>query len=282
MPDIYLHLNGQQAGPYQPAQLRQLLAEGKVSNDALAWHKDLAAWSTVAQVLAQFPEPGMPVPPTPALPPMPPPPPPKKGLSGCMIAAIVVGAIGIFVLPCCAGIALGPITNGIHKAKENMAMLTSRQIGLAMFAYATDHNGAYPDGKTSTEVFQKLLDEKYVSDPAIFYLAMSGKTKATSSKLTAENVCFDVTSGVTSDSSADLPVVFCTGYTVTYAPGSSATRDSSASTPFPGPNRGFRGLAVTYKGNNARFLNAAADGTVADFIPESFDPAGKTYRQLKP
>jgi hypothetical protein len=278
MPEIYLYLNGQQTGPYQPAQLRQLLAEGKITAEIPAWHKDLTDWSTVAQVLAQFPAPASGPPPyvPPSAPPAPSP--QKKGMSGCTIAAIIVGAILVLLLPCCAGIALGSITNGIKKAKENTALQQSRALGLAMFAYASDHNGTYPDGKTSTEVFQKLLDQKYISDPGLFYIfGAPGKMKATTSTLTTANVCFDVTSGVTADSSNDLPVVFSTGYTVTYIAGASATKDSGSVSPFPG-------MAVAFKSNRAQFFNADAelDGNVPAIVPTTFDPGTKTYQQLRP
>jgi len=172
--------------------------------------------------------------------------------------------------------------NGINKAKESMAMQTARQIAIAMQQYSLDHNGNYPDGLTSTEVFQKLIDGKYIADPGIFYLAMTGKTKATSSHLTADNVCFDVTSGVTSATADGMPVVFCTGYTVTYSGGASAIRNDPVATPFPGPGRGLAGLAVGYKNASARFLIAGENGTVPNFMISSFDSGGKFYAQLKP
>jgi type II secretory pathway pseudopilin PulG len=276
MSDIYLHLNGQQTGPYQPAQLRQMLAEGKIPAGTPAWHQGLSEWSTVENVLAAFPNSSGPppyVPPAVALTV-----PVKKGMSGCVIAAIIVGAVsffGIFVLSVLAGIALGPIQNGIKKAKENASMQSARAIGIAMFAYANDHNGTYPDGKTSTEVFQVLIDGKYISDPAIFYIAMPGKIKPTSDKLTAGNVCYDVTSGASTDSPDGLPLVFTTGYTLTYSAGASATRDSPSSSPFPG-------LAVCYKNNNARFWATLPDGTSPPIISANFDPGSKTYQQLRP
>jgi type II secretory pathway pseudopilin PulG len=199
------------------------------------------------------------------------------------LAAIIVGVIvfmSIPVIACLAGVALGPITNGINKAKENMTMQQARQIDIAMFAYASDHNGAYPDGKTSTEVFQKLLDEKYVTDPTVFYFDMAGKTKPASDKLTAESVCFDATSGVTSDSSNDLPVVFSTGYTVTYSPGAGATRDPGVQLPFPG-------IVAAFKSNRAQWMGSPnfrvePDGSIDQFVPSTFDPGTKTYQQLKP
>jgi len=278
MPDIYLHLQGQQAGPFQPAQVRQLLFEGKLSAETPAWYQGLTEWSTVSKVLAAFPNENAPpvfVPPTP-LPTAPVP--PQKGMHGCLLAAIIIGVVGLVSIPvlgCLAGIALGPITNGIKKAKENMSMQQARGIELAMFAYASDHNGAYPDGKTSTEVFQKLIDGKYVSDPAIFYVAMPGKTKPVTDTLVADNVCYDVTSGVGSDSSGDVPIVFSTGYIVTYSPGGGATRD-------PGVEAAFPGMAVAYKNNSAHFWNALPDGTVPQIIPSGVDLGSDTYQQLKP
>ena len=273
MADIFLHLNGEQVGPYQPAQLRQMLSEGKITSETPAWHQGLNAWSTAWVVLASFPVEGS----VPGMPPPPPPAPAKKGMSGLVIA-LIVGAglfIGLFVLSCLAGIALGPITNGIKKAKENMSMQQARSIDLLMFMYAADHQGSYPDGGTSTEVFQKLIDEKYAADPAIFYFAMEGKTRPTSNHLTAENVCFDVTSGIKSDSSDFVPVVFSTGYTVTYIPGVSPVRDPDVKLPFPG-------MAVAYKNNSARFITALPDGTFLHLIPPEFNSGDKTYKQLKP
>lgn len=279
MPDIYLHLNGQQSGPYLPEQVRQFVAEGKASAETPAWKQGLSEWSTIAAILGPLPISAPPpfVPPT-----TPPPVMAKKGMSGWLIAAIVVGCCVLLVGPCAclAGVALGPITNGIKKAKESAAMIQARAITLAMFAYANDHNGNYPDGKTSTEVFQKLIDGGYLPNPAMFYIAgFPGKT-ATTGQLTAANVCFDVTSGVTADSPDTVPLVFSTGYTVTYSPGAIPVRDEDVPMPFPG-------MVVVYKSKMAQILDApSASYTVmrplSQFIPATFDAGTKTYQQLKP
>ena len=279
MPEIYLYLEGRQNGPYQIVQIRQLISEGKISAETPAWYQGLTEWSTVAKALAAFPAEEVPPvfippPPTPPLPPLP----VKKGINGCLLAAIIVGVagfIGIFVLSCLAGIALGPITKGIEKARESMAMQQARSIELAMFSYAKDHQGAYPEGKSSTEIFQKLLDEKYISNPGVFYISMPGKTRATSDTLAADNVCYDITSGAGPDSPNDLPLVFSTGYTVTYTAGSSATRDPGAQIPFPG-------MGIAYKDNRARFIPSGPDGTIPNFISHDFDPGTMTYQQLRP
>src|ERR1700722_364866 len=82
---------------------------------------------------------------------------------------------------------LTPISSN-KQAPHNAMMQTSRQIGQMMFSYATDHGNVYPTGKSSTEVFQKLIDEDYCTDPEIFYLEMPGKVKPTSTKLKPKNV----------------------------------------------------------------------------------------------
>jgi hypothetical protein len=188
---------------------------------------------------------------------------------------IVFCALGILLLFC---VALGPINNGLKQARANAQMQQGRQIGQCMLSYATDHYGNYPDGKSSTEIFQKLLDENYVTDPGIFYLPLSGKIQPVAGqKLKPENVCYDVTSGVDSNSSDLLPLVFITGYKVMYAPGGAAV---PLVKPCP------LGIAIFYKGNNAIFLRSATvenpDGSIPNFIPSDFDPKGKTYRQLTP
>ncbi len=195
-----------------------------------------------------------------------------------------------------------PMPGGIKYPAHSAWMQTGRSIGLAMYSYANDNEGNYPDGNSSTEVFQKLLDGGYVVDPSIFFISLPGKTKpVTGQKLRPENVCWDVTSGANAHSPDGLPVVFMTGYKLTYAAGGSAVpilkpyphfglapltwdnwrhaQSLFASAPSPG-------IAVFYKGNNATFLlldtPANSDGTIHNMIPPNFKPDGKTYRQLTP
>jgi hypothetical protein len=215
----------------------------------------------------------------------------QKGLSGWVIALIVCACLLVLCLPCCCGVALGPITNGIKKAKESAAIQESHAIGLAMFAYANDHNGAYPDAPeapasgsivtvgnvrsgatTSTEVFQKLLDEKYVNDPAIFYFAMPGKTRPVAgNRLTADNVCFDVTAGLTSGSPSGIPLVYPTGYTVIFGHEINVTRGAYA------PYDGFIAFSI---GNVAQYHKVTfGEPTTIATVDAS---AAASLRQLKP
>ncbi|HEV3271575.1 MAG TPA: hypothetical protein VGZ93_05280 [Candidatus Methylacidiphilales bacterium] len=153
-----------------------------------------------------------------------------------------------------------------------------------MFSYATDNiqnNNAYPDGNSSTEVFQKLLDGGYCTDPTIFYLPLPGKIKPVpGQKLKPENVGWDVTSGVDSGDSNWVPLLFVTGYKITYASGAPAVPLVKS------PNPDSHGVAVFYKGNDAVYRSPGMvtnpDGSISNFIPADFNPKGKTYRQLTP
>jgi hypothetical protein len=168
--------------------------------------------------------------------------------------------------------------SGMRMAKQSARMQTARQIGLCLYAYSVDHNGKYPTGKSSTDIFQQLIDQNYVNDPAVFYFSMPGKTPATTNKLKPENVCFDITNGVQSDDPDTLPVVSSTGYKIDYVPGGKAHLLANGD---PG------GVAVFFKGNNAAFLRVAPDG-IPLFPPvyyptaPPFDPKGRTYQQLTP
>ena len=134
-------------------------------------------------------------------------------LKVCFVLGVILLVLStVFAPPLAPG-------NGRH----NTWLQTGRRIGQLMFAYSTDHNDDYPDGNSSIEVFQKLLDGGYCTDPNIFFIPLPGKTKPVAGqKLKPENVCWDVTSGVDAHSPDGLPLVFMTGYKVTYTPGTSA------------------------------------------------------------
>lgn len=197
-------------------------------------------------------------------------------------------------------VAIGPMGQSISREWVSSTMQTCRTLSLAMFQYANDNGGKYPDGNSSTEVFQKLIDGNYITDPTIFYVPMEGKIKGTEGRrLKPENVCYDLTGGVEANSPEGLPLVFITGYKVDYRPGGEAV---SLTAPYPrygGRDRTwwewFRGekdtpsdpyLAVCYHSNNAfsTRLNVSSSGFgyVRDFVPADFDAKGKTYRQLTP
>ena len=196
---------------------------------------------------------------------------------GKLILASFVAAFAI-------SFAIMPSGGGSGKqSPHNARMQTTRQIGQMLFSYAQDHNGKYPIGKSSTDIFQQLLDQQYANDGEFFYFDMPGKTKATTNKLKPENVCFDITNGVLADDSDSLPVVFSTGFKIDYVPGGKAHLLA---------NGDSYGIAVFFKGNNAAFLRSEPDG-IPLFppkfnsgynppLPNGFDTKGRTYQQLTP
>ena len=105
---------------------------------------------------------------------------------------VVIGIIAIL-----AGVALGPITNGIKKAQESGAMQTTRTLALAEFQYANDNNGSYPDstGTSAVDVCKALMTGNYVSDPNLFYIAADKDTGAakptTVAAFSVNNCSFD-------------------------------------------------------------------------------------------
>jgi hypothetical protein len=203
----------------------------------------------------------------------------------------LLGLLFIFVL-----FALGPV-NRQHQSWASARMQNAHVIGQMMLSYAMDHGGKYPDGSNSTEVFQKLLDGRYVNDPGIFYVPLFGKNlPSMGHKLMPDNVCWDITCCADSTDSDSLPLVFLTGYKVTYEPGGTAVLTKRLHPPFtrmwtdwwngdPGLT-GWSGIAVYYKGNKSLFLrlnsSENSNGIIPNFVPRDFDAQGKTYRQLTP
>jgi len=210
---------------------------------------------------------------------------------------VVIGIIAIL-----AGVALGPITSGIEKAKESGGMQGARSINLLLFSYSNDNNQTYPPGNgtanpmttpptsvgTSAGVAIQLLQGGYATDPTIFALQGSTKYSGTTPGFTdfaAVNIAWDFTggattsTGITSAASDLLPVVFCTGETVNY-PAASTGLDLTLSGKGPFKNNG---LAVAYKSNSAVFIKgtkAGANATAVGFISPSFTDTA-VYSQIK-
>jgi prepilin-type N-terminal cleavage/methylation domain-containing protein len=202
---------------------------------------------------------------------------------------VVIGIIAIL-----AGVALGPITSGIEKAKESAGLQTARSINLLLFQYSTDNNNVYPVGGTSGPgtghgIAIQLLQNKYANDPTIFALLSNKYTGSSTdfSDFAASNISWDFTgvqgspvTGITSASSDLVPSVFCTGETIpAYAPSTQLNLTLSGSGPFA-----KNGIAVAYKGNSAFFLKGTLSGSgavVNNFISQSFNDTA-SYVQIKP
>jgi prepilin-type N-terminal cleavage/methylation domain-containing protein len=193
---------------------------------------------------------------------------------------VVIGIIAIL-----AGVALGPITNGIKQAQHNAAMQTGRQIGQMCFSYATDNTqngGAYPSDSSGMLICQDLINSNYATDPSVFGIPQqAGFTKATSAgtstTLVANSVSWSFTcinlnsssgSGVTSSASDLTPLIyFNNGFSTAIATpfpagGSQKNVAYSSAAPF-----GSDGAAIFYKGNNAVYVKAGSSGAPAGQVP---------------
>jgi len=210
----------------------------------------------------------------------------------------IVIVLGILLL--LFGFWLGPITPSLRAARQSAAMQTAHALGLALYSYANDNHNLYPDGTSSTEVCQKLLDGGYVTNPSYFFIPTPGKVAAVpGAKLKPENVCWDITAPIDISTTVNVPVLFMTGYRVDYHPGGEATPvikpfpryfvDDSISAWFAamfwGDTYRYRpsaGIALYYDNNSARFALANPGNIIPNFVPTDFKPAAKTYRQLTP
>jgi hypothetical protein len=187
-----------------------------------------------------------------------------------------IGAVAILLI--LAIIAIAPLPSP-RSIPIPPGLTSCRQIGLVLAAYAQDHGGKYPTGQSSTGIFQKLYDEKYLSDPRVLYYSdptrIAGKTKWTSGPIKPENVCWDVTIPLDSRSPDSLPLVFLTGYRVHYVPGGDAV-------PLKISSQILDGLPVCYKSLSVMWKKADSDGTVTDFLPSDFNPEDENFTQLTP
>ncbi len=211
-----------------------------------------------------------------------------------MKTKILWGVFGVLLLFLFCPV-VWPATSGLRMSAANKALYTSRTLGLALVAYASDHDGKFPEGKSSTEIFQALIDGKYINDPALLYLPMPGKIKSVSAtqKLKPENVCWDVTGSLNSQSPAQVPLVYVTGYRVSYETAAAAfpLKASPSASPnmaqswfdwWHGTYYPYGCMALCRKDKSAQSLVSLTDGELPYFIPDDFDPKGQTYHQLTP
>jgi prepilin-type N-terminal cleavage/methylation domain-containing protein len=192
---------------------------------------------------------------------------------------VVIGIIAIL-----AGVALGPITNGIRKAKESGAMQTTRTIALAEFQYANDNDQTYPDGVDAGVIGLALITGNYVSDPGLFYIsgdAAAAKLAGVAAGFVAHNCSYDFTGvganvGVGSTAPDQLPLVWSEGQTGLAYPAAGAGQPF---TPVASSVFGKDGIAVCYHSNNAYFRAPNGNASLAFppagqavFIDQTFDP----------
>lgn len=132
MTDWYYHEPGQgRVGPLSADEMRQRFRARRIVRDTLAWHEGLREWQPVERLIEELglsgvqPDASLP-PPVPRRPaaatashagPMRSAPPPPSNRTACIIAAIVLGVIGLFVLGIVAAIALPAYQQYVERSK---------------------------------------------------------------------------------------------------------------------------------------------------------------------
>jgi hypothetical protein len=208
----------------------------------------------------------------------------------CLIFGSILGVLFLFV-------ALWIIKSESTTALESSDYERAFRICHTLDTYGADHQGHYPEGKSSTEIFQKLIDAGYAEEPSelsetklpLYYLyyPLPGKVKpADDAKiLKPENVCWDLTYPPDEHSPDNVPLVFMTGYKITYQAGASAVPLPNRQSPWVkwwNGNEHYPFVVAACKDLTTRIIQVSPDGSVPNFIPADFDPKGKTYRQLTP
>ena len=183
---------------------------------------------------------------------------------------VVIGIIAIL-----AGVALGPITNAIKKAKDSSGVTSAHSIGVALFSYANDNSQTFPDssGATADTVAAQLMSGGYITDASVFHLSGdkdTGEQPLSSSNDTASTigastmVSWDFMgnggSGVDSTKYTFLPIVW--SHTNTMATFSTTANGAcTASTLIQNDPFSTDGVAAYYINNSSAFVTSTLSGS---------------------
>jgi type IV pilus assembly protein PilA len=134
MTDWYYHAPGQgRVGPLSADEMRKCFRERRIARDTLAWHEGLREWQPVERLIEELGLSG--VQPDMSLPPPPPPQrptaatashaarltapaePPPSNRTGCIIAVVVIGFVGLIVLAIVAAIVIPAYHNHVERSK---------------------------------------------------------------------------------------------------------------------------------------------------------------------
>lgn len=129
----------QRQGPLDNDDLIAQFRQGRIGLDTLVWRDGQAKWQPLGDFAAELGLAGgalpPPLPPRPASMPQPVSAPPKSGLSGCMIALIVAGALFIPVVAILAAIALPAYNDYTLRAKVASALPVAEPVKAAFAAH---------------------------------------------------------------------------------------------------------------------------------------------------
>ena len=197
---------------------------------------------------------------------------------------VVIGIIAIL-----AGVALGPITNGIKKAQQSAGLQEAHALGLAMYSFANDNGQLYPDTGTpgvpagnsapgAAAAASALLAGAYVSDATIFglagdtnanYVKVSSSTN-TAAGITVNQISWDFMgnggAGVSSTAYPYLPLLWSTLKDATTQPtfGGATANTAITAAPISTNPFGVAGMAIFYINNSAAFVTMSLVGSTLE------------------
>ena len=142
MTDWYYHEPGQgRVGPLSADEMRQRYRQRRIARDTLAWHEGLREWQPVERLIEELglsgvqPDASLP-PPVPSRPaaatashagPMRAAAPPPTNRTGCVIIAIVLGVVGLFLVGILAAVALPAYQQYVERSKAARTGQTAPQ-----------------------------------------------------------------------------------------------------------------------------------------------------------
>ena len=165
MSDWYYHAPGEgRVGPLGAEALREQFTTGRIRRDTLVWREGMAEWQPLERLSAELGiEPAQLYVPTPAVPP----PqqssdatpdlrdqaamataPPKSGLSGCLIALIVVAVLAVPMIAILAAIAIPAYQDYTLRAKVSEAAISAEPVKLAVAEFRRQQQ-ACPDNDSA-------------------------------------------------------------------------------------------------------------------------------------
>lgn len=148
--------NEQRQGPLSTEELVGLFRHGRVGLDTLVWRDGQSQWQPLADFATELGlvgASGAPLPPP--LPVRPAPsstrvvaPPPKSGMSGCLIAAIIIAVLAIPAIAILAAIALPAYQQYVTRAKVASALPAAEPYKSAVATYLANEQACPSNGDT--------------------------------------------------------------------------------------------------------------------------------------
>jgi len=139
----------------------------------------------------------------------------KKIILALALTLIPIGSTLIYL-------ALQPINKGLPTSATNIMF-----IRFALLEYAQKHKGLFPGGKSSTDVFEQLIEDHDL-EAHFVYFDLPGKREFVGGALSPANVCYDFTQGTNLKSPEWIPIIIPTGFRINYATGEASIIASNA------------------------------------------------------